>query len=92
MRVGETTLQKLRINKSLKKKKEVALDLMKIFKEIEDGGIKSKTGEFAEKKLNNMMKPGTEPSIGKSKFRQGKSQSLQRISSKSSMELKEKEP
>ena len=92
MRVGETTLQKLRINKSLKKKKEVALDLMKIFKEIEGGGIKNQTEEFTDKKLNNMMKPGTEASIGKSKFRQGKSQSMQRISSKSSMELKEKEP
>jgi len=38
MRQGEITLQMIRINKRLKKKKEVALDVLKMLKDIEGGG------------------------------------------------------
>jgi len=41
-RAGEITLQKIRLNKKLKKKKEVALDVLKMLQDIE-GEAKSKS-------------------------------------------------
>ena len=73
MRSGEITLQKIRINKKLKDKKTVALDVLKMLNEFDekekdkDKGNKktddlqkdTRPGAFVEKKFGGANKPST---------------------------------
>lgn len=46
MRQGEITLQKIRINKKLKNKRAVALDVLKMLNDIEDTTAANKNKEI----------------------------------------------
>ena len=51
MRQGEITLQKIRINKKLKNKKAIALDVLKMLNEIEGKDYKQSNTNEAEEKF-----------------------------------------
>ena len=56
MRQGEITLQKIRINKKLKNKKAVALDVLRMLNDIEGNSKGGTFGEFREKKFGSEQK------------------------------------